>query len=66
MRYHITGFFKDGRIKNSDIDVIHSIDKYIDDALLIAEMINDFTKEYDQSYCYGLSIGISEESTLVE
>ena len=46
--------------------VHHQIEKDVDDALLISEIMNAFTSDYDQSYCYGLAIGISEEPTLVE
>ncbi len=46
--------------------VHHQIEKDVDDALLVSEILNGFTNDYDQKYCYGLSIGISEEPTLVE
>ena len=46
--------------------VHHQIDKDVDDALLVAEILNAFTSEYDQSCCYGLAIGISEEPSLVK
>ncbi len=46
--------------------VHHQIDRDVDDALLLSEIINAFTSDYDQSYCYGLAIGISEEPSLVE
>ncbi len=46
--------------------VHHQIEKDVDDALLISEIMNAFTSDYDQSYCYGLAIGISEEPSLVE
>ena len=46
--------------------VHHHIDKDVDDALLVSEILNSFTSEYRQSCCYGLVIGISEEPSLVE
>ena len=46
--------------------VHHQIEKDTDDALLVAEILNAFTSSYDQNYCYGLAIGISEEPSLVE
>jgi len=64
MRYHIHGHFVEEQRKG--FAVHHEIQKDIDDALLVAEILNAFTNSYDQKYCYGLSIGISEEPSLVE
>jgi len=64
MRYHIYGHFIEEQRKG--FAVHHEIQKDVDDALLVAEILNAFTSSYDQKYCYGLSIGISEEPSLVE
>ena len=64
MRYHIHGFFKEEQRRG--FVVCHEIDKHTGNALEIAEILNNFTKDYDMSYCYGLSIGIVEEPSLVE
>ena len=64
MRYHINGFFKEEQRRG--FVVCHVIDKHTGNALEIAEILNNFTQDYDMSYCYGLSIGIVEEPTLVE
>jgi len=63
-RYHIMGHFVEEQRKG--FAVHHQIDKDVDDALLVSEILNAFTSQYHQTYCYGLVIGISEESTLVE
>ncbi len=63
MRYHIHGHFVEEQRRG--FSVHHQIEKNVDDALEVADIINNFTKSYDQTYCYGLSIGISEEPTLV-
>ncbi len=64
MRYHIHGHFVEEQRRG--FAVHHQIEKDVDDALLVSEILNGFTNDYDQTYCYGLSIGISEEPTLVE
>ena len=64
MRYHIHGHFVEEQRRG--FAVHHQIEKDVDDALLVAEILNDFTSSYDQKYCYGLAIGISEEPSLVE
>ena len=64
MRYHIHGHFIEEQRKG--FSVHHQIQKDVDDALLMAEILNAFTSQYDQTYCYGLSIGIAEEPSLVE
>ncbi len=64
MRYHIHGHFVEEQRRG--FAVHHEIKKDVDDALLVAEILNAFTSSYDQKYCYGLSIGISEEPSLVE
>jgi len=64
MRYHINGFFKEEQRKG--FVVTHSIDRYTDDALLVADILNGFTSAYDKKYCYGLSIGICEEADIID
>lgn len=64
MRYHIRGHFIEEQRKG--FAVHHEIEKDVDDALVMAEILNAFTSDYNQKYCYGLSIGIAEEPSLVE
>jgi len=64
MRYHIRGHFVEEQRRG--FAVHHSIEKDVDDALLVAEIINTFTSQYDQKYCYGLAIGIFEEPSLID
>jgi len=64
MRYHIHGFFKEEQKRG--FVVCHEIDKHTENSLEIAEILNIFTASYDMNYCYGLSIGIVEEPSLVE
>jgi len=64
MRYHVHGHFVEEQRRG--VPVHHQIEKDVDDALLVAEILNAFTSGYDQKSCYGLSIGISEEPSLVE
>ncbi len=64
MRYHIHGHFVEEQRRG--FAVHHQIEKDTDDAIQVANIVNSFTQDYDQTYCYGLSIGISEEPTLVE
>ncbi len=63
MRYHIMGHFVEEQRKG--FAVHHNIEKDTDDALFVADILNAFTSEYNQKYCYGLVIGISEEPSLV-
>jgi len=64
MRYHIHGHFVEKQRRG--FSVHHQIQKDVDDALLVAEILNVFTSSYDQKYCCDLVIGISEEPSLVE
>ena len=46
--------------------VHHQMEKDVETFDEIIETIGKFLSPYTQKFCYGLSIGISEEPTLVE
>ena len=64
MRYHLHGHFVEEQRRG--FPVHHEIDKYTDDFFELASILNLFTKDYNPTYCYGLAVGISEESSLVD
>jgi len=46
--------------------VHHTIDKDFETAAELTTAVNQFTSEYDSTYCYGLVMGISEEPSVIE
>ncbi len=64
MRYHINGHYVVEMRKG--FPVHHTIEKSFETASELTTALNTFTSEYDSKYCYGLAIGVSEESSLVE
>jgi len=64
LRYHIHGHFIEEQRKG--FAVHHEIDKHCDTAVELTNTLNLFTSDYDSRYCYGLSIGVAEEPSLVE
>ena len=64
MRYHFNGIYKEEQRRG--FVVTHLLQKDYDTANELAQALSRFMKDYNSEYCYGLSIGISEEPTLVE
>ncbi len=64
MRYHIHANFVEEKQKK--IVVEHKIDKNIETFTELRDVLDEFLNSYNLSYCFGLSIGIVEEPTLVE
>ena len=64
MRYHIRCHFVEEQRKG--FAVHHEMEKDVDDAVELSQLLTSFTNTYNPTYCYGLTIGISEEPTLVE
>lgn len=64
MRYHINGHFVEEQRRG--FAVHHQIQKDYDTEKDLAQALGLFMKGYNSEYCYGLTIGMSEEPTLVE
>jgi len=64
MKYHIRGHFIEEQRRG--FAVHHQMEKDVDDAVELMKLLNNFTNTYNSKYCYGLTIGISEEPSLVE
>ena len=64
IRYHLNGHFVVEMRKG--FPVHHVIEKGYETAIELTQALNQFTSEYDSTYCYGLMIGVSEEPSLVE
>lgn len=64
MRYHLNGIFKEEQIRG--FAVTHQIQKDYETEKELAHALGLFMDDYNPEYCYGLSIGISEEPSLVE
>ena len=64
MRYHINAHFVEEQKRG--FPVHHQLERYTDDVMEVATMLNVFMSSYEQSYCYGLAIGVSEETTIVD
>ena len=63
-RYHIHGFFKEEQRRG--FVVCHELDKHIETIVELQDVYKTFLASYNPRFCYGLSIGIVEEPTLVE
>jgi len=67
MRYHIHGFFKEDQMPDGNhFPVTHVMDKHVETVDELIESFAKFLASYNPKFCYGLSIGIVEEPTLVE
>lgn len=64
MRYHLNGFFKEEQRRG--FVVTHLIQKDYETEKELSHALGLFMKDYNPEYCYGLSIGMSEEPSLVE
>jgi len=64
IRYHFRGHYIVEMRKG--FPVHHDIEKDCETAAEMTTALNQFTSEYDSRHCYGLTIGISEEPSLVE
>lgn len=64
MRYHIHGHFVEEQRRG--FAVHHTMDKTVDSFAELCDAQDGFLASYVPKYCYGLSIGISEEPSLVE
>ena len=66
MKYHIIGHFVEDRLPDGNhFPVHHQMDKFVDSFAELLDIEKSFLAPYN-SKCYGLSIGITEESTLVK
>lgn len=64
MRYHFNGIYKIEQRRG--FVVTHILQKDYDTEKELSKALGQFMNNYNPEYCYGLSIGISEEPTLVE
>jgi len=64
LRYHFHGHYIVEMRKG--FPVHHTIEKSVETAVELTTALNGFTSEYDSRHCYGLSIGVSEEPSLVD
>lgn len=64
IRYHIHGHFIEERRRG--FAVHHEMDKNVDSFPKLRDALDGFLAPYVPKYCYGLSIGIAEEPSLVE
>lgn len=64
MRYHFNGIYKEEQRRG--FVVTHLLQKDYDTAKELAQALGQFMNDYNPEYCYGLSIGISEDPCLVE
>jgi len=64
LRYHIHGHFVEEQRKG--FAVHHQIDVTAETYAELQDKYDSFLSSYLPKYCYGLSVGISEEPTLVE
>ena len=63
-RYHIHGFFKEEQRRG--FVVCHELDKHVETIVELQDVYETYLASYNPRFCYGLSIGIVEEPTLVE
>ncbi len=67
MRYHLNGHFVEDRVPNGNhFPVHHTIEVTLETFIELQNRYDSFLSPYNPKFCYGLVIGISEESTLVE
>jgi len=67
MKYHIMGHFVEDRLPDGNhFPVHHQMDKFVDSFAELLDVKNNFLKSYKPKWCYGLSIGISEESSEID
>ena len=64
MRYHLNGHFVEEQKKGSPVH--HQIEKTVETYTELQDRYDSFLSSYNPRFCYGLVIGISEESSLVE
>ena len=64
MRYHIHGHFVEEQRRG--FAVHHQIENHYETSNELAQALGQFMSDYNSEYCYGLSIGIAEETTLIE
>jgi len=64
LRYHIHGHFVEEQKKG--FAVHHTIDTTLETFTELQDRYDSFLSSYNVRFCYGLSIGISEEPSLVE
>ncbi len=64
MRYHFNGHFIEEQRRG--FPVHHQIQKDYETEKELSQAVGQFMKDYDSTYCYGLTMGISEEPSLVE
>jgi len=66
-RYHIMGHFVEDRLPDGNHFLVHhTIDTTAETFTELQDKYDSFLSSYLPKFCYGLVIGISEESTLVE
>lgn len=71
MRYHIHGHFVEDRMPYVDekdrlfehFPVHHQMDKFVETFAELQDSYDRFLASYTTKFCYGLSIGIVEETT---
>jgi len=64
MRYHIHGHFVEEQRRG--FAVHHQMDKFVETFAELQDSYDGFLASYTTKFCYGLSIGIVEESTVTE
>lgn len=64
MRYHINGHYIIEMRKG--FPVHHQIEKDCETETELSHALGQFMNDYDSAHCYGLTIGMSEEPSLVE
>jgi len=64
LRYHIHVHFVEEQRRG--FAVHHEMDKHVDSFAELRDAQDGFLASYVSKYCYGLSIGIAEEPSLVE
>ncbi len=64
MRYHLNGHFIEEQRRG--FAVHHTIDTTLETFAELLDRYNSFLSPYNPKFCYGLTLGISEEPTLVE
>lgn len=63
IRYHFRAHFIEEQRKG--FAVHHQIEKDCHDVPELAESMTSFMSSYNSEYCYGLTLGVSEEPSLV-
>lgn len=64
MRYHINGHFIEEQRRG--FAVHHQMEKSVETFAELQDSYDGFLASYNPTYCYGLTLGYSEEPTLVE